>query len=117
LEEVDALLGQADGLLRAARFEEALGRLDEARRKLTRARGDAATSRRARLEGLAGTANVALGRDAEARQRFDSALRADPGFRLDPSTTSPKVMRAFDAARGESSAARSGAGEPAGATR
>jgi tetratricopeptide (TPR) repeat protein len=99
LAAADAVLDEADELLRAARFEEALARLDEARRRLPRPPAAGAADRRARLEGLAATANVALGRDDEARERFGSALRADPSYRLDPGATSPKVLRAFDAAR------------------
>ena len=58
-----------------------------------------ARERRARADVVAATAQVALGRDDEARRSFERALAADPALRLDPATTSPKVRRAFDAAR------------------
>jgi hypothetical protein len=106
---LDSVLAEAEGLLRAARFEESLGRIERARRMLPG--DDAAGARRARLEALAATAQVALGRDREARESFGAALRADPSFRLDARSTSPKVMRAFDAAR-ESGGAASGEGLP-----
>jgi len=94
---VDTALGQADALLREARYEEALARVEQARSQLPR--GEGAAARRARLESVAATAQFALGRDAEARRSFGAALEADPQFRLDSQRTSPKVMRAFDAAR------------------
>jgi hypothetical protein len=99
LDGVDAALGEAQGLLAEARFEEALDRLAMTRSRLLFEDDAASRTRRARLESLAGTAEVALGREDVARSNFEAALRADPEFRLDARTTSPKVMRAFDAAR------------------
>jgi hypothetical protein len=46
---------------------------------------------------------VALGKDADARASFARALQSDPNLHLDPASTSPKVVRAFDAARAAAS--------------
>ncbi len=51
-----------------------------------------------RLELVTATAQVALGREALAREAFARALSNDPELSLDPRTTSPKVLRVFHAA-------------------
>lgn len=97
---VDRHLAEAGARMREARFEEALAAAERARTALERsAGGDLARGRRAQAEGALAAAQVALGREADARASFGRALAADPGFRLDAKTTSPRVMRAFDAAR------------------
>ena len=97
---LDAQLRTADELLRAARFDEALAR-DRARTTgAGRARDASADRRRCqraarRLEVIAATACIALGRDEAAQQSFERALRADADLELDPARTSPKVVRSL----------------------
>jgi hypothetical protein len=104
LARVTELLREGEANLKAAHFEEALGRTEAARRELDAAggAGNAGDVRalRARLEVLAAIAQVALGDDAAARRSFGRALEAQPGLELDPGRTSPKVMRALESARG-----------------
>jgi tetratricopeptide (TPR) repeat protein len=95
----DRQLAQAETLNRQARFEEALAAAEKARSALPVGWTPDVQRRRARIEAAAATAQVALGRESEARKSFGQALRADPSFRLDVGSTSPKVMRAFDAAK------------------
>lgn len=100
LGEPTRLAAEADAAMRQARFEDALGTAARARDALPAgATGATANALRARIEASAGAASVALGKEDEARASFVRALRADPAFRLDPKSTSPKVMRSFDAAR------------------
>lgn len=100
LGEPARLAGEADLAMKQARFEDALSSAARARSALPAAANSAeASALRARIEASAGAAAVALGDEAQARESFVRALNADPGFRLDPAVTSPKVMRAFDAAR------------------
>lgn len=95
----DAALRGAEGKLREADFEAALASAQRVARQLGDSNADpGGRERRARAEVVAATAQVALGREDEARRSFERALQADPGLRLDPATTSPKVRRAFDAA-------------------
>jgi len=101
----DHELAQAETLNRQARFEEALASADRARTALPIGWSADVQQRRARIEAAAATAQVALGREQEARRSFGQALQADPAFRLDARSTSPKVMRAFDAARSAAPAA------------
>ncbi len=100
LARVTELLEESEASLQTAHFEEALGGTAAARRELDAA-GSSADERalRARLEVLAAIAQVALGKDAAARQSFGRALEAQPGLELDPRRTSPKVMRALEGAR------------------
>ena len=51
------------------------------------------------VEVLTATAHLALGQDAAAQDSLRRALMAEPGLRLDEATTSPKVIRALEAAR------------------
>lgn len=96
----DDLLDQAETLVRQAHFEEALEKAKTARAAIPRT-GDqvALRQRHARADVIAGTAEVALGNDAEARASFERAIQTDPSLELDRASTSPKVVRAFDAAR------------------
>lgn len=97
---VDAALRNAETKLREADFEAALAGARRVGDQLRAAGSEqGARERRARADVVAATAQVALGRDDEARHSFERALAADPALRLDPATTSPKVRRAFDAAR------------------
>ncbi len=100
LAALDGRLDEAETLIRSARFEEALQALGTARVDLVDLRAEnGAAARHARLELLTGTAEVALGRENEAQASFARALAVDPGLRLDPATTSPKVVRTFERAR------------------
>jgi len=93
-------LGRLEALLGGAHFREAgekalllrgqalaLPPSDEARQLVIRA------------ELVAGTAALALGQEAAARQSFLRALRLDPRLVLPPSA-SPKVQRSFDSVKG-----------------
>jgi hypothetical protein len=96
----DDALGAAEAQLRGADFEAALATATRVRQQLgPSASAKGAREREARAEVVAGTAEVALGREEAARKSFERALAADPKLQLDPTTTSPKVRRAFDAAR------------------
>jgi len=100
----DGLLDEAEGLVRQAHFEEALKKAAKAREAVPRTGDPAALrQRRARADVIAGTAQVALGKDADARATFERAIQTDPSLRLDRANTSPKVVRAFDAARAAAS--------------
>ena len=98
---MDAALGTAEAQLGDANFEAALAVAERLRQQL---RDTASTSgareRQARVEVVAATAEIALGREDAARKSFERALAADPKLRLDPAATSPKVRRTFDAALG-----------------
>ena len=101
---LDQHLHAADALLRTARFEEALSETESARAPLARLEGSPAArsdarERRVRLELLAATACIALGRDAAAERSFERALRTDADLELDPARVSPKVVRRFDETR------------------
>jgi hypothetical protein len=92
----------ADALLRDARFEEALARVDPIRAALDAMQDGAGVRRlRVRTEVLAATALVALDREDAARDCFRRALAAEPALDLDPATTAPKVLRVFLAVRSE----------------
>lgn len=90
----------AESSLREARFEEALARAKVARSLLENLPTDETSSRlRTRIAVLSATAEVALGDEDAARESFTRALASNPGLRLDPMKTSPKVMQALSAAR------------------
>ncbi|MEN8161411.1 MAG: hypothetical protein ABFS41_15180, partial [Myxococcota bacterium] len=61
---------------------------------------------RARASVAAGTAHIALGDAAAARESFDRALEADARLQRDPMQTSPKVLEAFEATRASRAGAR-----------
>lgn len=92
---LDARLGELEERLTRAHFSE----VAEATRTL---RADLQTSgpeARARFEVIAGTAHLALGASAAAVACFKRALVVAPGLELGRRSTSPKVLRAFAAAR------------------
>jgi hypothetical protein len=98
---VDRELDGVQELVRTARFEEALARLEGVRKDLGAFDAESgAPARSARLELLTGTAQLALGREDDARASFVRALAADATLRLDPATTSPKVVTLFEEVRG-----------------
>jgi hypothetical protein len=103
---VESELRAADQLLRDARFEEALARIDGMRGELDGVTGDAGRRLRARTEVMAATAYLALDREQAARECFRRALAAEPVLDLDPAATPPKVLRVFRAVREEPRSAR-----------
>ncbi len=104
---VESGVRAADQLLREARFEEALARIEGIRGELAVfGAGDAGRRLRARTEVVAATAYVALDREDAARECFRRALAAEPALDLDPATTAPKVLRVFRAVRAEPRGAR-----------
>ena len=93
----EALLGEAQDHLRAARFEETLERVAVGRALEGRSDPDDT----AKLEIVGATAALALGRDAEAKAGLSRALDANPDLTLDPAKTPPKVRRALERVRTE----------------
>lgn len=100
LERIDRELGEIEALLADAHFHTALG-LADATRALLEPRDDdpARAARRARLELLTATAQVALGHRARARESLRRALVADPALELDERETSPKLVKLLREAR------------------
>jgi hypothetical protein len=100
--ELDGHLRTAEDLVRTARFQEAIEETDRARGSLGRLElGGAADApdQRVRLELLAGTASLAIGRDDAATRSFERALVADPALTLDPARFSPKIVRRVEEIR------------------
>jgi hypothetical protein len=103
---VDRRTGEIDALLAAAHFRTALALTEDALvalpavadHELVVADHELA-ARRARLEVLRATAEIALGRPADARRSLARALRADPGLVLDERAVSPKVRALLPRAR------------------
>jgi len=108
LARVDQELAELDALLATAHFRTALA-VAEPTRELLAGFGEHPQlgGRRARLELMAATAEVALGRRDRARQSMIRALRADPTLVLDEREASPKVLELLRTAR-----RRTGIGEP-----
>jgi len=100
LAAIDADLRYTQRLLQAARFEEGLRAAERAAGSAQAAgEGAAARERQARAAVLRATAEIALGREAAAQESLGRALAAQPELSLDPAATSPKVLRALEAAR------------------
>lgn len=100
LEAVDQRIGEIESLLRRAHFRTALGVTRAALRRVGEAGPvPGAKRRRAHLELLGATAEVALGRRDTARRSLMRALRADPGLALDEADASPKVLELLREAR------------------
>jgi hypothetical protein len=99
VEEEDPIAA-AEKALREARFELALEWVERGRSQLEAQRPTReGAGRRAQLEVLAATAEIALGQEAAARGSLERALRAEPELRLDPTRHSPKLVRLFDQVR------------------
>jgi LysM repeat protein len=99
---VDCAILDTGESLRSARFEQALSEAKAARSLLRPLESQpGAAERTARLEVLAGMAEVALGHDVAARASFARALDADPLLRLEPNAVSPKILRIFEETRAE----------------
>lgn len=97
---VDRALGEAENELNQARFARAIELTEQTRRELEgRSDSPDLRDRRARLEVIAATALIALGRSEDAGESFARALRADPELELDPSSTPPKIRRLFQQIR------------------
>jgi len=101
LERVDRELAEIAELLDAAYFRTALS-VSGATRELLEEVGaqPAVEARRARLEVLAATAELALGQRARARGSLERALRAEPALTLDASRVSPRLVELLAEARG-----------------
>jgi hypothetical protein len=82
--------------LQEARFELALAQAERARRLLP---AEGRQPERAALEVMAATAEIALGRDDDARESLARALRAQAELELDPALHSPKLVRLFEEVR------------------
>jgi hypothetical protein len=98
-EETDPIAA-AERALREARFELALEWVERGRGSLE-AQGPTpeGPARRAQLEVLAATAEIALGQEDAARESLGRALRAEPELSLDPARHSPKLVRLFEQVR------------------
>lgn len=102
LRELRRAVAAVQSDVRAARFDAALASSAALRPQLAAApRGSTRRGLIVETEVLAATAELALGRENEAVASLRRALTAEPGLELDPSRTSPKVVRALEAARGE----------------
>ena len=93
LAELDRELAEIDGLLATAHFHTVLALVIQSRGQLETLGPDAGlVERRVRLEVMAATAEIALGRRSQARRSLQRALGADAGLSLDEQATSPKVL-------------------------
>jgi hypothetical protein len=93
LAHVDRELAEIDGLLASSHFHTVLSVATSTRDLLNSVDGQLQLSvRRARLEVMVATAEIALGRRAVAQRSMMRALQAEPALSLDGRETSPKVM-------------------------
>lgn len=100
LARADREIDEIEELVAKAYFRTALSVASATRGLLAGADGQpAARARLARLEVLAATAELALGREGPARQGLVRALRAAPGLELDAARTSPRVTGLLAEAR------------------
>jgi hypothetical protein len=100
VEEMEPIAA-AEEALQGARFELALEWVERGRGLLERQEpAGQRPRRRAQLEVLGATAEIALGREEAARASLRRALRAQPELRLDPARHSPKLIRLFEEVRG-----------------
>ena len=100
LADVDRELAELEESVENAYFRSALAMVESTRDLLdTFEPTPEMLSRRARLEVLAATAQIALGERAEAHASLRRALRSDPALALDERTTSPKLIEALRKAR------------------
>jgi hypothetical protein len=96
------MLVVGEGHLRAAEVDEALEIAIRALRLLEEASESPGVGTRiARAEVLAATVHIAYERRDSAIRSLRHALRADQHLELDPGTTAPKLLRAFEEARSE----------------
>ena len=100
LSDVDRELTEIDALLASSHFHVVLSLADGTRGLLNTLEGQPElATRRARLEVMAATAEIALGRRASAQQSMLRALQAEPALSLDERETSPKVLELLREAR------------------
>lgn len=101
LADLDRRLAQIDASLAEAHFQTAAALTESTREQMDALAADGlpVAARRARLELLGATAEVALGRRAQAREHLVRALRADPALALDESRVSPKLLQLLPEAR------------------
>jgi hypothetical protein len=100
LTEIDRRIEQIEEALAEAHFRSALGLTRSALSLLDPHESkEAVALRRARLEVLAATAEVARGRKHQARDHLVRALRADPSLVLDERETSPRLLALLPEAR------------------
>jgi LysM repeat protein len=94
---VDGMIRDTEQRFRSARFEETLAEARKARSLLIPLQAEpGAGGRSARIDVLSAMAEVALGRDAAARESFQRALYADPSLTLAPGEVSPKILRLLE---------------------
>jgi hypothetical protein len=102
LQEIDRALDDIERVIDDAYFHTALGLADTRREWLAELDPrPGLASRRARLEVLAATAEVALGRRAQAAESMRRALMSDPSMSLEASQTPPKVLALLREARAD----------------
>jgi len=101
LAEVDRRIDQIEKAIGEAYFQTALALTRSAQELLDPLAADPAqvAPRRARIEVLAATAEVALGHRAQAREHLVRALQADPTLSLDERDTSPRLLALLPEAR------------------
>ena len=90
--ELERRIAEVDALLAGAHFHTALALARSALDRLPAAAAPGEGPARARLELMAATAEVALGRREAARLSLERAARADPTLVFDPRELSPKLM-------------------------
>jgi LysM repeat protein len=99
--EADDALAAARSAFDQAEFESAIAWADRAQRSVPASSQDPADRRRlANAQLVRGMAEVALGREPDARTSFARALELDDTIDLDPGQTSPKVLSVFREVRG-----------------
>jgi hypothetical protein len=98
--QVDRALDDIEAAIQNAYFQTALGIADTTRGWFDELpAGGPLAGRRARLELLAATAEVALGRNQQALESMRRALVADSSLTLDPDLTPPKLYALLGEAR------------------
>jgi hypothetical protein len=95
LERVDRELLEIQALVEEAYFPTALAVAGATRELLQSSDAPGAERRWLRLEILAATAALALGRDALVRESLERALLANPGLELEGSSVSPRLVEAL----------------------
>ncbi len=102
LNHVDEVLDVLAGMIQEARFRSALEMMTSVREAVREIPAGADQRLRfARVELLAGTAQVALGQNDVAREHFRQALKANPALELGGDQP-PKVRRVFSEVKAES---------------
>ena len=101
LVQLDRELAEIDVLLATAHFHTVLALASKSRGQLdTFGPGAGLAARRVRLEVMAATAEIALGRREQARRSLQRALGVDARLVLDEQATSPKILSLLRELRG-----------------